>query len=196
VWWKNTAHLLILPLMSMLLSPGCATLTRRKTQRIPITSSPVGATVIVNGIERGVTPLEIGLVRKQKGQVIRIESPGYNPFEIRPQRMKSGGPKIGNILLGSIPAYVAAVAWYLAHGGSIYGSGNSDSDNTIVVLVLGTAAFGGLFTVIDSGGPGYALTPKELAVTLTKANGTPRVDTMLVNADDFQNIKWIRVRRD
>jgi hypothetical protein len=29
------------------------------------------------------------------------------------------------------------------------------------------------------------LNPKELVVTLTKANGALRVDTMLIDADDF-----------
>jgi len=33
-------------------------------------------------------------------------------------------------------------------------------------------------------------------VTLTKADGPPRVETILVNAEDFQNIKWIRVHRN
>jgi len=33
-------------------------------------------------------------------------------------------------------------------------------------------------------------------VTLTRADGPPRVDTMNIDADDFRNVKWIRVRRD
>jgi len=43
---------------------------------------------------------------------------------------------------------------------------------------------------------GKILRSKELSVTLTKAEGTPRVDTMSINADDFRKIKWIRVHRD
>ncbi len=43
---------------------------------------------------------------------------------------------------------------------------------------------------------GRILRSKELLVTLTKAEGSPRVDTMRINADDFRKIKWIRVRRD
>ena len=73
----------LLILFSILLAPDCATITRRSKQRIPVTSDPMGATVIVNGVQQGVTPLEIRLARKEKGQVIRIESPGYNPIEIR-----------------------------------------------------------------------------------------------------------------
>jgi hypothetical protein len=65
------------------------------------------------------------------------------------------------------------------------------------VAFLSTAGLAGLFTVLDySFKKGYEFRPRELTVTLTKADGTPRVDTMLVEADDFHNIKWIRVHRD
>ncbi len=113
---KNTRanrFIIFLTLTSVLLAPNCATLTRRRTQRIPVTSSPVGATVIVNGQQQGVTPLEIQMVRKKKGQVIRIESPGYNPVEIRPQRKMSVGPIIGNVLLGLIPGIGGAYIYVL-----------------------------------------------------------------------------------
>jgi hypothetical protein len=61
---------------------------------------------------------------------------------------------------------------------------------------LSAAAFGGVFTLIDTGGggKGYNLSPKDLTVTLTKADGTPRVDTLLVDPDELRNVKWIRVR--
>jgi len=178
-------------LLSILLSPNCATVTRSSRQRIPVTSSPAGAKVIVNGVEQGVTPLEVRLARKDKGQIIRIESPGYNPVEIRPQRKMSGSTILSDFLLGLIPAIVPAGAWGLANEDSdSYGSG------MILTWMLGAAAFGGLFTLVDSGSKGYMLDPKELIVTLTKVDGTPRVDTMLVDAADLQNVKWIRVHRE
>ena len=190
MWKKNTARLLILTLTSLLLSPGCATLTRKKTQRVPVTSAPVGATVIVNGIEQGVTPLELRLGRKTKGQVIRIESPGYAPLEIRPIGKMSGGPILRNFLLALIPGAVPAFWWgYTQEDEEITGTG-------WLIWGLSTAAIGGIFTAIDSGGAGYELEPKELTVTLTKADGTPRVDTIVIEAEDFENIKWIRVHRD
>ncbi len=188
MWRKNTIVLLLLPLMSVLLSPGCATLTRKRTQRIPVTSSPVGAAVIVNGQQQGVTPLEISLARKKKGQVIRIESLGYNSLEIRPQRKMSGGPIIGNFFLGLTP------------GLGVASLNRPESREEFLgwagIWLLSAAAFGGLFTLIDSSGKGYMLNPEELTVTLKKSDGTPRVDTMLIDPDDFQNVKWIRVRRD
>ena len=75
---KSTDRVLLFMIFaSVLLSPGCAMLTRNSEQRIPVTSSPVGAAVIVNGIWQGVTPLVIKRLRWEKGHVIRIESPGY-----------------------------------------------------------------------------------------------------------------------
>jgi hypothetical protein len=188
---KNTALLIILPLAGVLFSPGCATLTRSKMQRIPVTSSPVGATVIVNGTQQGVTPLEIRVARKGKGQIIRIESSGYNPVEIRPQRKMSAGPIAGNFLIGLIPGAVPAIAYSLVHDDE-----KGDGTRTMLIWVLAAAACGAVLTAIDSSGSGYELNPRDLTVTLSKADGTLRVDTMLVEAEDFRNIKWIRVHRD
>jgi hypothetical protein len=183
--------LAFLILSSVLLAADCATITRRSKQRIPVTSHPVGATVIVNGVQQGVTPLVLRLPRKEKGQVIRIESPGYNPVEIRPKRKMSGGPMAGNFALGLMPGAVLAMGYGMEH----------DEDENVdmmsmLIWMLSAAAFGGLFTAVDSGGKGYELEPRELTVTLTKAEGPPRVETILIEAGDIQTIKWIRVRRD
>ena len=187
MWRKNAARFLILALTSVLLSPGCATLTRSRQQIVPVTSSPVGATVIVNGARQGVTPLQLRLATKKKGQVIRIECPGYHPIEIRLIRRTSGAPFFGNLLLGLIPAIAPASLYSLTHDGKGVSS----------IWILSAAAFGALFTVADSvGGAINEFKPKEITVTLTRAGGTPRVDTLLVDADDFRNVKWIRVRKD
>ena len=193
MWKRDTALFLFVTLTSVVITPGCATINRERTQRIPVTSSPMGATVSVNGQQQGVTPLEIQLVRKNKGQVIRIESPGYNPVEIRPRRKTSVGPIIGNYLLGLIPALVPTTLWSVANDDVSYGP-----PIALLIWTLGAAAFGGIFMSFDLGGPGkgYELMPTELTVTLTKADGLPRVDTVVLDAEDLQNIRWIRVRRD
>lgn len=184
---KHAVLLLVLPLASVLLSPGCATVTRTGEQRIPVTSAPAGATVFVNGQRQGVTPLSLWLARKKKNQVIRIECPGYNPIEIRPKRRPSGAPFLGNLLLGLIPAIVPAGLHSLAH----------DGEGGMLIWTLYAAAFGALFTAVDSGsGAINDFEPKELTVTLTKADGPPRVDTMLVDAEDLKDVKWIRVHKD
>lgn len=187
MWRKNTALLLLLTLTSVLITPNCATLTRKRTQGIPVTSSPAGATVIVNGVEQGVTPIEIKLARQQKGQVIRLESPGYNPFEIRLMKKTWGGAFFGNILLGLLPGVAPAGVYSLSHG---------DRGGELI-WVLSAAGFGAIFTMFDSlSGAANTIEPKELTVTLTKADGTPRVDTIVIEAEDFKNIKWIRVHKN
>ena len=188
---KANCIFLILTLTSVLLTPNCATMIRKPNQRIPVTSSPPGATVIVNGIQQGVTPLELDLARKGKGQVIRIESPGYNPVEIRLKRELSSNFVLGNLFLGVAPGLAtAAMAGLLAVL-------SAAGETLYYTWALSAAAFGGLFTFIDSiSGSGYGLRPTDLMVTLTKVDGMPRVDTMFVDADDLRNIKWIRVRRD
>ena len=176
---------LFLTFTSVLLAPNCATLTRKRTQRIPVTSSPVGATVSVNGMQEGTTPLEIRLVRREKGQVIRIEAPGYNPFEIRTQRNISFQTILGNIVLG---------AGMAAFESGIDNMGFGERKRVSILDIAGTAA---LFTIIDAiSKKGHEFEPTDLTVTLTKADGSPRIETMCVDADDLRNIKWIRVRRD
>lgn len=190
--WGSGSRVLVLPLTIALLSPNCGTLTRSRMQRIPVTSAPAGATIALNGAPLGVTPVEIRLDRKQKNQVIRIELPGYNPVEIRVKRKFAGGIVPGNILFGAAAGFVPA---------GLFGwinilKGDPFNDNSAWIWAGLTAAFGAAFTAVDMGdGSGYGLSPKDLTVTLTKADGVPRVDTLLVDAEDLLNIKWIRIHK-
>jgi hypothetical protein len=188
MWKKSTAWLLILPLMSMLLSPGCATLTRRSTQRIPVTSSPAGATVFVNGVKQGVAPVDLRLARKDKGQVIRIEYPGYNPLEVRMRRSFSTVHAMANGLMGALSGYLIAGLIYMTH--------DETANGGTLVLTWVPASIGAFFLTDLSTSAGYTLRPYDLIVTLSKADGPPRVDTMLVDAEDFKNVRWIRVHKD
>ncbi len=184
---STNCFLFILTLASILLSPGCATLTRSRHQIVFVTSSPLGAAVTINGVEKGLTPLMMKLDRTLRRPVIRIESLGYNPVEIRPIRRPSGTHFFANLLVGLIPACVPAAAYSLAH----------DGEGAMMVWILSAAAFGGLFTAVDSGaGAIYDFRPTDITVILKKASGPPRVDTILIDADDFQNVKWLRVHRD
>jgi hypothetical protein len=64
-------------------------------------------------------------------------------------------------------------------------------------IALRTAGFAGLFEVLDLGSKnGYEFQPTELFVTLKRTEGLPRINAILLDADEFKNIKWIRVRRD
>jgi len=172
-------------LLSILLAPNCAMAFRGHEQNVPVTSSPAGATVIVNGFEQGVTPTEICLSRNKKGQVIRIEAAGYNPVEIRPKRRLSIVPILASVLAGAIV-------------GAYYGFEEWSDENTLdlgLPVSIGLGAAIGVGAGI-AGSNAYTLRPTNLEVTLTKADGPPRIDTILLDPDELRNIKWIRVRRD
>jgi len=187
MWGKNAALFLILTLMIALLAAGCATITGSTSQRIPVTSFPAGARVIVNGVERGVTPLELMLSKNREHRIIRIESLGYHPMEIRLAKKTSGASLIGNFLLGVMPGVVPAVRYSLAHDGRGFYS----------IWIVTATALGLLFTVVDTAsGAATSFEPKEIIVTLKKADGPPRIDTILIDPDELRNIKWIRVHRD
>jgi hypothetical protein len=174
------------------LSSACATVIRRNTQRIPVTSAPIGARVSLNGTPQGATPLEIKIPRGGKGQVIRIEYDGYDPVEIRPERKLSGGPVIANFLLGFIPAVIPAVAYNMAHD-----EDPNVASMSFLIWGAGALAVGGLLTGLDAGhGPGYELRPREIIVTLAKTKGQPMTRTVLLEPGAFENVAWIRVRRD
>ncbi len=154
-------------------------------QSVPVTSTPAGAAVFVNGVRQGETPLGLFLARKHRAPVIRIESPGYDPVEIRVGRRTLGSAIVGNILWGIVPAVYPAARYSLSHHG----------DGAYVAWLLWAAAFGAVFTVFDTAtGSINEFVPKEIVVTLKKANGPPRVDTILLDEETFRNVKWIRVR--
>lgn len=180
--------LLVLTLTSVLLSPDCTTIARGRKQRIPVTSVPPGATVIVDGVEQGATPLEIKLARKKKGSVIRIESPGYQPVEIQTKRRFPTPNVIINVFMGGMVGYEIAQLISVA----------SDHDaNAGHLLILCVPAMIGSFLTVDTlSGSGYTIDPTDLYVTLSKDDGTSRVVTVIVDSDVLRNVKWIRVHRD
>jgi hypothetical protein len=181
---------LVLALASAVLSSSCASLVSKRTQRIPVTSSPAGATVSVNGVLLGATPVEIRLRRAVKGAVIRIESIGYEPVEIRPRRRPAFAPILCNILMGLVCTAPIVVGWMIKNDED-YGAGIGVGG----VAVLSTAAFTGLFAAIDFGSKkAYEFTPKEMTVAMKKLDGPHRVRTIVVDPDVFAKIRWIRVR--
>ena len=82
----------------VVLLSGCGTLKHGSTQNIDISSSPVGAEVVINGSEYGVTPLTIELERRSS-HTISVSLAGYQNFQIIVDRKWSKWA-IGNILLG------------------------------------------------------------------------------------------------
>jgi hypothetical protein len=174
-------------LLGFLLFPNCATLTRSRTQKVPVTSNPVGATVTVNGFQRGVTPLALKLTRKDKSYDVRIEYPGYNPLEIRTKRGFSTPVALADGVVGGFSAFAITAIINFANGHDELPGVN------VGVLLLGIGAF---FLLDVTSGTGYEVRPSELHVTLSKTKGSPRVDTVFIDAADLRSIKWIRIHGD
>ena len=179
--YRNRTALTVLAVLAAAFVSGCGGMGNRM-QRIPVTSVPPGALITVDGRPGGETPVTIWLSRNDKGHVIRIECPGYNPVEIRPERAPSGRTYLGNLLLGAAVALPIAVYQSL-----------TDHDDHFMAMTVG---FGGLFALVDLGlKTDRVFRPKELNVTLTKVSGEPRVAVLLIDAALMQDINWIRVRR-
>jgi hypothetical protein len=68
---------------------------------VSIASVPSGASVTINGQDRGKTPVAVELPRKDK-HLLKIELPGYLPFESYLIRRVSGWVW-GNLVFGGIP---------------------------------------------------------------------------------------------
>lgn len=79
----------IILVLCAFLCQNCSSFVFGTLKKIPVTSNPLGAKVIVDGKEMGYTPLNLRLKRKNS-HIVRIEKPGCNPFEIRITREISG----------------------------------------------------------------------------------------------------------
>ena len=95
--WTN----LILVLALVMFATGCATIISGKHQDVSFSSSPSGAAVYIDGMNRAITPATIGLERKKKRQQVRIELPGYEPYEMVITRGFNGW-YVGNLVFGGL----------------------------------------------------------------------------------------------
>ncbi|MQY57129.1 PEGA domain-containing protein, partial [bacterium] len=167
-------------ILSALLFQNCATIYKGTSQKIPITSEPSGTMIMVDGNEIGHVPLVLKL-RKNKSHIIRIEKQGYNPYEIKIMKKSSISMLaiLGNYLLAGTVGYISMV------------SPTENRDNSwwpIIGLTLG-------LTLVDFlSGANFTLSPTELHVTLTKLEGKSQPNFILIDAEQFQNIKWIRIK--
>jgi hypothetical protein len=85
---------------SSALSGSCATIIHGSSQDLAISSNPSGATVTVDGQPAGKTPVIAKLGRGDTHK-IRIELPGYEPYETAVTKSVSGWVW-GNVLFGGL----------------------------------------------------------------------------------------------
>jgi len=181
---------------SVFLFQNCATFIRGTSQEIPVTSIPSGAKIIVDGKEMGYAPLLLKLKRKKKSYVIRIEKQDYNLLEIKIIRKPSVLlSAFGNIFPWGIP-----IGGYVGYriANVLLAEAKLTAGNLMAYfgIILAGATLGGVgaATVDGISGAWYKLSPKELNVTLKKIEGNPQPNFILIDAEHFQNIKWIRIK--
>ncbi len=78
-------------ILAYFLLTSCATILTGTKDMVRITSKPEGATVFVNGIERGQTPTTVILKRKiLGGEYITLEKEGYETRQFQPETNFNG----------------------------------------------------------------------------------------------------------
>ena len=68
---------------------GCATLAHGTTQSVGISSNPPGASVSIDGMSYGQTPV-MATLRRKDNHLVRLELAGYEPYETTLTRETSG----------------------------------------------------------------------------------------------------------
>jgi hypothetical protein len=79
---------------------GCASIIHGTHQDVGITSAPTGASVTIDNIQSGITPVFAKLTRKNN-HIVRIELPGYQPLDLTVTRSVSGWVW-GNVAIGGL----------------------------------------------------------------------------------------------
>lgn len=84
----------------MVATSSCATILQSGPDRIPVRSEPEGATVLLNGMPVGTTPMMVEVNRADDCS-IEIRKDGYQTFALSRDKVVSGWV-FGNILIGGV----------------------------------------------------------------------------------------------
>jgi len=98
-YFRATSLCLVLALLSAT-NISCATIFNGTYQTVGVSSSPTGATVYLDGVIKGQTPLMLDLSRRREA-IIRVEKEGYEPAELAVTRGVSGWIW-GNLVIGGL----------------------------------------------------------------------------------------------
>jgi hypothetical protein len=191
--------ILALLVMSTFLFQSCATIISGTSQKIPVTSNPSGAKISVDGIEIGYTPMELKLKRKHDHHIL-IEKQGYNPLEIRVFRKKNSSllplSIFGNVFIfGPISLGIGALSTLMLL--VIFkpeATLNELNEWSFAPYIAGGICVLSFILKDFQSGALYTLSPEELNVTLIKIEGKSQPNIILMDIEQFQNIKWIRIK--
>lgn len=105
---KSIITVTILLVVSLI--QGCATITNGSSQEIPIRSTPSGAEVVIDGMNRGITPTVVTLKRRGN-YTLTLKKECLDPVNIQIQR-DFRFPKwfFGNMLFGGAVGWIVDVA--------------------------------------------------------------------------------------
>ena len=93
---------------SLFLLTSCATIISGSKQKVSFKSTPAEASIFINEVEIGKTPIEKKLERKKEYDV-KIVLDGYKPFETKITK-KFNAWYLGNILIGGVIGFIVAPA--------------------------------------------------------------------------------------
>lgn len=89
---------------------GCATIFKGSNADINVNSAPSGATVMINGIDKGETPQSLSLQRSEN-HVLTFKKEGYKDVKVEVQKKFDGATTIlGNIVSWFLVGIVVDVA--------------------------------------------------------------------------------------
>jgi hypothetical protein len=111
---KSTAYLLLSLIALQLSLSSCATLFTGSRQSVYIESKPEGARIIVDGIDRGVTPAMVRLKKGFEGQTVVLRKDGYETKYINPSTTFNAVAVLNlfNILFWAIDVATGAMMKY------------------------------------------------------------------------------------
>ncbi len=189
---------LIAILLCALVLEGCGTVFYGASQRMPVTSSPPGAMVFVDGRRAGIAPCVVHVDRKH-GRTIRIEKDGYDHAVIKLSRNRRPGGIFSVVVLdilgGAALGLLVGVPAGRALGRSQY---PYDPDSSAWVAwgpLIGVAVAVPVVLAVDFGSrPQLVLSPTTVDVILTKAEGQVRTSVIEVDAEQLAGMRSIRVR--
>lgn len=83
-FYTTKLALFCIMLIAVLSLSSCATLFTGTTQKLTITSDPPGADVVINGVNKGQTPVTVDVKKELSGQPIDLKKDGYNASQFSP----------------------------------------------------------------------------------------------------------------
>jgi len=98
--YKNIALQATLGGMALLLMTGCATIIHGTRQDVGISSTPTGASVTIDNLQSGTTPV-FSKLRRKENHVVSISLAGYQPMDLTLTSSVSGWVW-GNIAIGGL----------------------------------------------------------------------------------------------